>query len=326
MERTVVNIESNFDKINQNQRFVFLGSCFANNMGEQFIQYKLKSTVNPLGVIFHPISLIRLINRSINKDWFSEKDFFEFDSYWFNYELSGTCARDSLKAAIAFANNQLVELRSNLANADRLFLTFGSAIGYLKNGEVVANCHKQDGSLFAKNNSKEERLFNVVKSSLELLMKINKNIQVHITVSPIRHKKEGLVENSRSKATLINLAHNLSDFFPAVEYFPAYEIVVDELRDYKYFNNDLVHPNLNAINIIWNRLLETLASKDLNEFVQKSSQFNKSIKHRSLHPKSISNKKFLKKLINELCDFQKATNTSWNTEIEEVELILKTLN
>ena len=326
MERTVVNIESSFDKINQNQRFVFLGSCFANNIGNQFIQYKLKSTVNPLGVIFHPISLMRLMDRSLNENWFTEKDFFEFDSYWFNYELGGTCAQASLKSAIAFANNQLVELRSSFVNADRLFLTFGSAIGYVKNGEVVANCHKQDGSLFAKNNSKEERLFNVVKSSLELLMKINKNIRVHITVSPVRHKKEGLVENSRSKATLINLAHNLSDYFPRVEYFPAYEIVVDELRDYQYFKNDLVHPNLNAINIIWNRLLETLATKDLNEFVEKSCQLNKSIKHRSLHPKSISNKIFLKKLINQLYDFQKGTNTSWNTEIEEVELILKSLN
>jgi hypothetical protein len=326
MKRTVVNIESSFDKINQNQRFVFLGSCFANNIGDHFIHYKLKSIVNPLGVVFHPISLMRLIDRSINENWFTEKDFFEFDSYWFNYELSGTCAKASLKSAITFANNQLVELRSSILNADRLFLTFGSAIGYIKNGEIVANCHKQDGSLFAKKNFKEECLFNIVKSNLELLIKINKNIRVHLTVSPVRHKKEGIVENSRSKATLINLAHNLSDYYPEVEYFPAYEIVVDELRDYQYFNNDLVHPNLNAINIIWNKLLETLATKDLNEFVEKSRQLNKSVKHRSLHPKSISNKNFLKKLLSKLYDFQKETNTSWSTEIEEVELILKSLN
>ncbi len=326
MKRTVVNIESSFDKINQNQRFVFLGSCFANNIGDHFIHYKLKSIVNPLGVVFHPISLMRLIDRSINENWFTEKDFFEFDSNWFNYELSGTCAKASLKSAITFANNQLVELRSRFLNADRLFLTFGSAIGYIKNGEIVANCHKQDGSLFAKKNIKEECLFNIVKSSLEFLIKINKNIRVHLTVSPVRHKKEGIVENSRSKATLINLAHNLSDYFPEVEYFPAYEIVVDELRDYQFFNNDLVHPNLNAINIIWNKLLETLATKDLNKFVEKSRQLNKSIKHRPLHPKSISNKIFLKKLLNKLYDFQKETNTSWKIEIEEVELILKSLN
>ena len=236
MKRTVVNIESSFDKINQNQRFVFLGSCFANNIGDHFIHYKLKSIVNPLGVVFHPISLMRLIDRSINENWFTEKDFFEFDSYWFNYELSGTCAKASLKSAITFANNQLVELRSSILNADRLFLTFGSAIGYIKNGEIVANCHKQDGSLFAKKNFKEECLFNIVKSNLELLIKINKNIRVHLTVSPVRHKKEGIVENSRSKATLINLAHNLSDYYPVLDASP---IEIDTTDD--FYRKELIN-------------------------------------------------------------------------------------
>ena len=157
-------------------------------------------------------------------------------------------------------------------------------------------------------------------------MKLNENIKVHITVSPVRHKKEGLVENSRSKATLINLAHNLSDAFTWVEYFPAFEIVIDELRDYQYFNNDLVHPNSNAINIIWERLLETMGTKALNEFVHKSNQLHKSIAHRSLHPNSISNKQFLKKLVIGLNDFERASNTSWSSEIEEVELRLNSLS
>lgn len=325
MERTEVNISTSFSELEVKDEFLFLGSCFSDNIGGVFSAHKLKTIVNPFGVIFHPMALSRLIQRALNQKLFVTNDFFQFNDYWFCYELSGSCAQFTLEEAVSYANHQLELLKAKLIRADHLFLTFGSSVSRSINSFITANCHKQPSNKFKRSITSSTEIQQEYVYLIDKLGQLNPNLKIHLTVSPVRHSKEGLVDNNRSKANLLIASQELEEKFQNVEYLPIYELVIDELRDYNFFKEDLVHPNDKTIKIVWDRLIKGLGSKNLQSYLNEVSKLKKDINHKSLYPKSENNISFLKQITQRIQGHQLKYNTSWEPELTDVKNRLKNM-
>lgn len=325
MERTEVNISSNFPLISVNDRALFLGSCFSENIGRKFQEYKLQAIVNPLGVVFHPIPLFNQIKRALSDDLYIESDFFEFNDYWFNYELSGSCAKFDKQEAVSWANEKLGDLKQRLKKSERLFLSLGSAVERSFLGNVVANCHKQPIKKFERKITGVQNLVENISPVLDSVFAQNPNLKIYFTVSPVRHLKEGLVDNTISKSTLVLLCQELCNRFNNVEYLPIYEVVIDELRDYSFFKDDLLHPNDKAVEYIWHKVKESLGSLELKTYLEHSSKLITAFNHKSLYPKSASNIAFLNNLKFSLEQHQEEYKLDWTAEIDIVKEKLKNM-
>ncbi len=325
MKRTEVNIFSIFSNLEVEEKTLFIGSCFAENIGQKFNELHLDAFINPFGVIFHPIPIFQLFDRALSEHFFEPKDFFEFQDYWFNYELSGSCAKFDKNEAVNFANQKLKELKFKITSSDRLFLTFGTSVLRKISNNPVANCHKQSPELFTKEISTSAETLECIRSILDRVFSVNSNLKISLSVSPVRHSKEGMVENSLSKSNLVVLCNDLEFMYPEIEYLPIYELVVDELRDYSFFKQDLVHPNNQAIEIVWQKLKKGLGSKNFIDFCNQSEQLLLSLKHKSLYPQSTQNILFLKKMLTSIVEHEKKYGVNWQLKKEIVETRLKNL-
>tara|TARA_Y100000739_G_C20561878_1_gene443388 strand:- start:182 stop:1162 length:981 start_codon:yes stop_codon:yes gene_type:complete len=323
MKRTEVNILSDFSNLEVKEKFLFVGSCFSENIGQKFKDLHLDTFINPFGVIFHPIPLFQLFDRALTDSLFEPNDFFEFQDYWFNYQISGSCAKFDKNEAVDFANKKLKELKSEIASADRLFLTFGSSVLRRIKDKPVANCHKQFSKLFKKEISTSSEILEYVRPILEKIFNINRSINISLSVSPVRHSKEGMVENSLSKSNLVILCNELKLIFDNIEYLPIYEFVIDELRDYSFFNEDLVHPNNLTIEMVWQKLKKGVGSNKFIDFCNQSEQLLLSINHKSLYPKSKQNMLFLNNLLASINKHESKYDVNWSLEKEIVRNKLK---
>jgi len=325
MERLELNISTSFPKIELGEKCLFLGSCFSDEIGNKFKKSKIDTLINPFGVLFHPESLVKLINRAIDQDFFKKTDFFEFQDYWFNYEMSGAMAKFDRNEALEFANENLKKMREYLLSCDRVFITFGSSVERRVNGNIVANCHKQPKNLFERSISSSDSVFFAVKTCLDKLIKVNSKLKIYLTVSPVRHVKEGLVDNQISKANLLIASNNLVKSLNYIEYLPVYEIVIDCLRDYSFFKDDLVHPNSKAVNNVWQLIKANLFTDNFNKFEKELSKFQSAMNHNSLFPKSSAHKRFLSSILATANNIEGKYKIDLSSEKEIINLCLKNL-
>lgn len=282
-------------KIDHAQQILFLGSCFSDDISKGFQENGFNVHANPFGTIFHPTVLARFIDETIQavetERIFNRKDvFLSWDAGAKNYAMSS-----------AALSNQLNETRAawkeHLQNTDYLFITFGTAHAYVHQelDIVVGNCHKMPSSLFQKELIDSDEMLHQWQHTLNLLKVSNPSLKVFFTVSPVRHIKDGIIENNHSKSILIQLVHELvkqEDCF----YFPSYEIVIDELRDYRYFKEDLVHPNELAIQYIWEKLSKSLFTVQTDVIAKTYLAIKRSEQHLALHPESEESKIFREQL------------------------------
>jgi regulator of sigma D len=301
MRKTVVEIQAPKFCINHDNSVLFMGSCFAENLTTHFENTGFHIAKDPNGVVFNPISIAKnltnILADDIDKNAILQQDtiFLSYDSNSKVYALSET---DFLANQFA-ANKHFKEI---LQPDSTLFITFGTAILYAhKEHGIVANCHKQPASLFQKRMATKDEIVDAWSSLIKELKK--HNINVVFTVSPVRHGKEGLSQNSLSKSILLQAVHELCDKYDTY-YFPAYEVVLDELRDYAYFNEDGVHPNEIAIKHVWNRVQATFfnahSAAIVNEFGSLKSLFS----HKPIHPESERTKSFYQKRNEKLVKFK----------------------
>src|SRR5690554_1410395 len=237
--------------IEYSSNYLFLGSCFSEHLSQKMIQSGFDVQTNPFGVVFNPISLAEML---LESDEMLMNSVFERDGVALSWLANSTCFsynQEELKT-------KLVELRKEyiyaLSTAKVLFVTLGTAWVYHKKSidHIVGNCHKAAKNDFEKRLLSIEEISNKWSNVIEKL-KAESDVRIIFTVSPVRHTKDGLIENSRSKAVLLNAVHQLNDQYSNVEYFPAYELMMDEMRDYAYYTKDGVHPNAIAVGEIWNR-------------------------------------------------------------------------
>lgn len=263
-----------------------VGSCFAENMGARLSDLRLPTAINPFGILYNPISIAHCLNYLVTDAIFTENDIFETQGLWHSWQHHGKFSSPKKDEILRGVNESLSEARQFFKNVKRLIITLGTANVFIEkqSGEVVANCHKVPASHFDR---KRLSVDDIVESLSQCFNKItaqNNDIQVIITVSPIRHIKEGLIENQRSKAVLLLATEALCNKLPNVHYFPAYEIMMDDLRDYRFYEADMIHPNNQAIDYIWQAFSDTFFTDDTKKIIDDVRKVQLMQQHRPLHP------------------------------------------
>jgi hypothetical protein len=295
---TKVPIEKYQNPIDYNSRIMSLGSCFAENMAEKFEYFKFQNSVNPFGIIFNPVSIEKLVNRIVNKIEFTEEDIFYHNDLWHCYEVHSELSNANKEDFLNNLNSILSENFKIISNATHVIITYGTSWVYRNktSNEIVANCHKVPQSQFDKEILSVEIIEQSIKSTINLIQKINSNCNFIFTISPVRHIKDGFVENQRSKAHLITALQSAICNLQSAIYFPSYEIMMDELRDYRFYSDDMLHPSQTAIDYIWIKFFENYVSESEFSTMNQVCEIQRALKHRPFNPDSDSYLKFLSNL------------------------------
>ena len=278
-------------------KLLLLGSCFAENIGEKLRYGKFQSIVNPYGILFHPLAIERVLQDVYNDEDYGEETIFELEGVWKSFIAHSRLNRLSKGAMIDTLKETQSQLKKALQEASHIFITLGTAWVYQhkETGIAVANCHKVPQKEFVKGLLPIEEIVASLKRQCTIIKQMNPKAQITFTVSPVRHLKDGFVENTRSKAHLISAVHEVCSIEKA-KYFPAYELVMDELRDYRFYASDMLHPSQQAIDYIWEKFVEVYAFAKAKKTLKEVEAIQQGFKHRPFNPESKQHREFLGKL------------------------------
>lgn len=289
-------------QIDYSSRLLLVGSCFSEHIGAKLEYYKFQIIQNPFGILFHPLAIENLISRAIKKKFYSENQLFFLNDRWHCFDAHSGLSDVSKEKLLENLNGQLVKTEKQLRQATHILITLGTAWTYQKSetGETVANCHKVPQKEFDKHLLTVDEIKVSLQRTLQQIETINKNTEVVFTISPVRHLKDGFMENQRSKSHLISALHSLLSIPPFGTtrrlYFPSYEIMMDELRDYRFYAADMLHPNELAIDYIWEKFQEVWITDKAKETMKKVHAIQQGIQHRAFNPNSEQHMKFKKTL------------------------------
>ncbi|RYJ39574.1 GSCFA family protein [Flavobacterium anhuiense] len=288
--------------IDYNSKILSIGSCFAENMAEKFDYFKFQNETNPFGIIFNPVSIEKLFRRISKQEWFEEKDVFFHNERWHSFEVHSDLSNSDRQELLETLNKAVTETNKQLKEATHIIITFGTSWIYrnLEKDEIVANCHKVPQKQFSKELLSAETIQQSIQNTIEAIQTLNPNINFIFTISPVRHIKDGFIENQLSKSHLFTALHQVlkthNSKLITHNYFPSYEIMMDELRDYRFYNEDMLHPNQIAIDYIWKLFSENYVSEEIVQVMKEVDEIQKSLRHRSFNPESEQHQKFLANL------------------------------
>lgn len=293
--RTPIPISKSSYVIDYKDKIVSLGSCFAENMASKFDYYKFQNYCNSFGIIFNPSSIEKLVKRVVTSTYFKEQDIFFHNELWHCYELHSEISSPD-KLAFLIAINNLIDLsKLHFKEASHVIITLGTAWVYRLNQsqQIVANCHKIPQKEFSKELLSISLIQQNVSNTIAMIRSINPLVNFIFTISPVRHVKDGFVQNQLSKSHLFAALHVvLESVNTNVAYFPSYEIMMDELREYRFYAADMLHPNQVAIDYIWERFVDVTIAQNAKETMTEVDSIQKSLQHRSFNPSSDSHQKF----------------------------------
>ncbi len=291
------DIEGSSYPIDHKHRILCLGSCFADNMGKKMSDFKFDISINPLGIVYNPESIKVLTERISFSKLIQAQELQSCQDFYCHLDFHGQFNQLSKPDTVQAINSAIDETVAFSAKGlDYVIITLGTAFAYyhMEEERIVNNCHKLPSNNFNRILLETDRIYNNLQRTIQLFQQQQPDVRFIITVSPIRHLRDGWVQNSRSKAHLLTAAHQLAESEEDVEYFPAYEIMMDELRDYRFYATDLIHPSEEAINYIWDRFRKSYFSENTNELLRKLDQINKDLNHRPFLQESESYQKLLK--------------------------------
>ncbi|MTH16428.1 GSCFA domain-containing protein [Flavobacterium sp. LC2016-01] len=297
--RTQIPISKSNNPIDYNSKVLSIGSCFAENIAEKFDYFKFQNETNPFGIIFNPVSIEKLFRRVCELDFYQEKDVFFHNERWHSYEVHSDLSNSDRQELLETLNKAITETNKQLKEASHIIITYGTSWIYrnLESEEIVANCHKVPQKQFSKELLTVDVIQKSIQNTIDLIQTLNPDINFIFTVSPVRHIKDGFVENQLSKSHLFTALHQTFDFrLSTFDYFPSYEIMMDELRDYRFYTEDMLHPNQIAIDYIWKLFSENYIAQESISVMQEVDEIQKSLRHRNFNPESEQHQKFLAKL------------------------------
>ncbi|MCX6200341.1 MAG: GSCFA domain-containing protein [Bacteroidetes bacterium] len=304
--RTVVKPTSPSFHISHADSLISIGSCFSENIGKKFQDRKFNSCINPFGQQYNPYSIANSIQRLLNGKPYAETDLVYHDELYHSYDHHGSFSRSTKGETLEVINMNLKDASAALKSATVLFLTFGTShVFSLKEGQIVSNCHKLSGNNFDKRLMKPNEIVEVLAEAISKLRTVNRELRIILTISPVRYFAFGHYENSVSKAHLFTAIHELRNQFPDLYYFPAYELVMDDLRDYRFFSEDMLHPNYQATDYVWQSFADTFFSKATIGLVKEVEEIIAAVKHRPRNAKSEAHKKFVEKYLKKAGELQK---------------------
>jgi lysophospholipase L1-like esterase len=296
--QTHISLHPENNQIDYHSEVLLMGSCFSENIGNEMEAVKFNVLQNPFGIIFNPLSIERLVLRALEGNAFSEKDLFEFEGYWRTFDSHSLLKNANKEALLSNLNQRLAALETYLKTGSHLFFTLGTAHVYRlkEEGKVVANCHKVPQKMFSKHLLSISEISESLHRICDSIRSVNHRAPVIFTVSPVRHLKDGFIENTRSKSHLIAAVHNTLKETEHSFYFPAYEIVMDELRDYRFYAEDMIHPNKTAIRILWDRFSQVWVASETLGIQKEIRSVQQGLNHRPFDPDSEAHREFTRKL------------------------------
>lgn len=286
------------NQINYNSKLLLLGSCFSENISEKLNYFKFQSTQNPFGILFHPKAIEKFITNVINEEIYTEDDLIFQNERWHSFNAHSSLSSPEKNEILSNLNLAVSSTNKKLKEVSHVVITLGTSWVYrfIETDTRVANCHKIPQKKFLKELLTIDDISESLEAIIVLIKSVNKNVSVLFTVSPIRHLKDGFIENTQSKAHLIAAIHNIINPRNKIHYFPSYEIMMDELRDYRFYAEDMIHPNKTAINYIWGKFIETWFSEEAKSIMETVDTIQKGISHKPFNENSEAHQKFLKNL------------------------------
>ena len=288
MFRTSIDIKPYSFRLDYQSNILTLGSCFSENMGLKMKNVFFKTEINPFGVLYNPISILNSIQLLLQNKKFTASDIFEYKSLWHSFAHSSSFSDVSSELCLSKMNERISFASEFIKSTDVLLITFGTAWVFTdkESGRVVSNCHKLPAAKFNRRRLTVDEITEAYSDLLTKLKALYPNLNVVFSVSPIRHWKDGAHENTISKSTLLLAVDALQNQFDNVHYFPAYELLIDELRDYRFYASDMLHPSDVAVEYIWSKFSESVFSEETLQLMKKLEQLAADRAHRPLHPLS----------------------------------------
>ena len=297
--RTQVELPERETEIRHSERIMLFGSCFAENIGNLLKENKFRCDVNPFGVLYNPLSIANALNQILEGKEYREEDLFFSGGLWHSWMHHSDFSAPSQEEALALVNSRLTKAKENLAKADWLVMTWGTAYVYIHQEmqKVVGNCHKQPDKTFRRLMLNAEAFVEECRDVLKKCREVNPNLKVLFTVSPIRHAKDGMHGNQLSKATLLLAIDEICRTCPNCFYFPSYEIVMDELRDYRFYADDMIHLSSKAVEYIWECFSRCYFSKETQAIMKEWAEVKRALDHKPFRPNSDAYRAFLSQIV-----------------------------
>lgn len=306
--RTEVDIKESEKKIEIEDKIFSIGSCFASEMSDLFQQGQLQTVNNPFGTVFNPFSINNAIERLHNSDFYEGEDLITFNEEYISLDHHTSFDTRYIHQTLEKINNKLEEGNLFLQDTSWVIITYGSSFIYefQPKKKLVANCHKIPQKFFEKRLlTHQEITDSIYKTILSLKDICKENVQILFTVSPVRHTKDGMIENQHSKSKLITAIHEAISVIENCHYLPIYEIIMDDLRDYRFYKDDMVHPNSQAVQYIFDKFGAAYFSENTKEFIKENFKINKALQHKTEDEKDPRYLDFKEKLKQKIDDQQK---------------------
>lgn len=293
--------------IDYNSKLLLLGSCFSDKIGRKLAQFKFQSMQNPFGILFHSKAIENLIINAINQDTYTDKHLTFKNERWHCFDAHSSLSSANKNEVLESLNSSISTTNNYIKEATHIIITLGTSWVYrlIETDKVVANCHKIPQKKFSKEILSIDEITESLEATIALIKTVNKDINVLFTVSPVRHLKNGFLENTQSKSHLISAIHNVMDIRNNIHYFPSYEIMMDELRDYRFYDEDMIHPNKTAVNYIWEKFIDTWFSEESKSIMKEIDTIQKGILHKPFNQESEQHQKFLQNLEQKKSSLQK---------------------
>lgn len=306
--RTIVDIPVSDIRIDHSTKMMLFGSCFSENIGRKLQQSKFQVDINPFGILYNPLSVSAAIYRLLSATPFSEADLVVNNGIYHCLMHHGHFSAPDKDTCLQNISERFEKAVMSIKQTNLFLITFGSAYAYKwkESGDIVGNCHKFPSRLFYRFRLSVEDIMEEWKKLIIKFISIHPDIQLLFTVSPIRHWKEGAHENQISKSILHLAIDSLQQLFPEnVHYFPAYEVMMDELRDYRFYDEDMMHPSSFAIDYIWQLFGNSFFSSETKQINEEWEQVRKAMDHRPLYPGTETHSAFVEDTLRKLESFSK---------------------
>jgi hypothetical protein len=281
--RTELNLNKSPISFNHKNNILLIGSCFSHNIGKKLVERKFNALVNPFGTIYNSFSIKNIIQATMAKKEFTSNELDVYQNIFSHPDFHSQFNSIKPESVVDNINEKIGFFSEQLPSIDVTFITIGTSWVYYNNekNKIVSNCHKQPQSLFTKKLTTLEENINVLIEIIELLRSQNAQNKIIFTLSPVRHIKDGILENHISKSILAQAIYHVCQNYDGL-YFPAFEIMMDDLRDYRFYKEDLIHPSDQAIEYIWEKFVNHYFEEDTKFIVSKIEKINAFLKHRPL--------------------------------------------
>lgn len=298
--------EANYT-IDIQDKILLMGSCFSEHIGTRLNYLKWNICQNPHGIVFNPASIHNSIIDLVTDKHYTRDDIFQYKELWYSWQHHGSFSHLNPDQLLTQINTSISNAHQFIKTANVCIITLGSAWVYrhLKENKIVANCHKVPQQEFTKSLLSVKEITDLLVDCISQLRKLNPTIKVLLTLSPVRYLKDGFTENALSKAHLLTGIHEVLNLDELTEYFPSYEIFIDDLRDYRFNTSDLVHPNEQAVDYIWEKFVEFIIANETKPIIKELSNWRKQLDHRPFHKETEEYKVFKKVLLEKTEELQR---------------------